>query len=505
MAKNNLINIKATPKGKNAITLLPLLLLIFVILATLLSMGQNIWFDEGYSIFVAKQPVKELIALVAVDAHPPLYYLILKLWGSIFQWNEIALRALSILFSTVALAFSFLLVKTLSSTKIAIRVMPFMVLAPFVLRYSYEIRPYALTSALVVIGTFLLLIALKKGKPWQWALYGLVVALGMLTLYMSALVWLGHAILLGYLSWRNKNSPPIKTWLSSYIFAIFLFLPWLPTFIKQYTNSALPGIGQPINLATASETTSHLLFYRHASNTTPLQLILFLGLSSLIIYLLIQLITLKNKKERFNLLFLGAVTVTPFFAVTILNAVGSEPFYISRYLAHFAIFYYLSVGYIIIRSYKLKPVVSLTAYVLMMVILCMGVYNLAKIGNYNFERAQTPNIKPVAKKINCRPGTVVVAQDEYTYIDSIYYLEKTGCTVKFFQPEDVSTRGGYAPLHGSREQVRAIKGIKANTIYYVTWKNNDSGTIFTQNGYKLIRSYMLDKNVVEEYKRISAE
>ena len=45
---------------------------------------QSMWFDEAYSVWLAKQPISELIRLASIDTHPPLYYLILKLWASVW-------------------------------------------------------------------------------------------------------------------------------------------------------------------------------------------------------------------------------------------------------------------------------------------------------------------------------------------------------------------------------------------------------------------------------------
>ncbi|HEU5122140.1 MAG TPA: hypothetical protein VFT59_04805 [Candidatus Saccharimonadales bacterium] len=45
---------------------------------------QSVWFDEAYSIILAKKPISELLYLTSIDTHPPLYYLLLKLWASIF-------------------------------------------------------------------------------------------------------------------------------------------------------------------------------------------------------------------------------------------------------------------------------------------------------------------------------------------------------------------------------------------------------------------------------------
>jgi uncharacterized membrane protein len=83
-----------------------------------LSLRQSIWFDEGYSILLAKQPVGELLALTAVDAHPPLYYLLLKAWGEMFGFTEFALRSLSALFLGGAVTTMLLLIRRLFGTRV---------------------------------------------------------------------------------------------------------------------------------------------------------------------------------------------------------------------------------------------------------------------------------------------------------------------------------------------------------------------------------------------------
>ena len=38
-----------------------------------IGLRQSVWFDEAYSIMVAKQSMGEAIRLTALDTHPPLY------------------------------------------------------------------------------------------------------------------------------------------------------------------------------------------------------------------------------------------------------------------------------------------------------------------------------------------------------------------------------------------------------------------------------------------------
>ena len=305
--------------NKHWLSVLIVSLVLAVILSSLLSLGQNIWFDEGYSIYVAQKPIPELISLVGVDAHPPLYYLTLKLWGTLFNWSEFSLRFLSIIFATAAIAISFFIVKKMAGVKIALGVLSFLIVAPFALRYSYEIRPYAMTSAIVAGGTLLLLYATESKKRTAWIWYSATVAVGMLTLYMSVLIWLGHFAWLALQSWRDKKATPVKIWFLSYVLAVLFFSPWLPTFISQTLNSALPGIGQEINLETLANTTSNLLLFQPASQTQTLLTILVIILLVSLIFMITRLGERGSLKTRKNLIFIGFLTIIPFLILMVLN------------------------------------------------------------------------------------------------------------------------------------------------------------------------------------------
>ena len=165
--------------------------LVFII-AMVFGLSQSTWFDEGYSILLAQQPVGELIALTSVDAHPPLYYLLLKVWIMVFGLSDMSLRASSALCGALAIVTTALLLRKLFTAKVAIATLPFLVLAPFMLRYDYEIRMYALVLLIGVIATYVLVKARESSRTAWWVVYGALVAIGMYTLYMSVVFWLAH-------------------------------------------------------------------------------------------------------------------------------------------------------------------------------------------------------------------------------------------------------------------------------------------------------------------------
>lgn len=56
---------------------------ILVLLNFIRIFDNSFWYDEAYSIWIAKYNLSDLIQITAQDVHPPLYYLILKLFVSI--------------------------------------------------------------------------------------------------------------------------------------------------------------------------------------------------------------------------------------------------------------------------------------------------------------------------------------------------------------------------------------------------------------------------------------
>ena len=65
--------------------------------------SKGLWLDEAFSIWMARQPVPQILSwLVRIDQHPPLYYLLLHQWLR-FGEGEAAVRALSALLSTLTI------------------------------------------------------------------------------------------------------------------------------------------------------------------------------------------------------------------------------------------------------------------------------------------------------------------------------------------------------------------------------------------------------------------
>lgn len=468
------------------------------VLVLFLGKGQNIWFDENYSIILAKQPVLDLVRLTGVDAHPPLYYLLLKFWGHIFGWSELAVRSLSALFSALTVGVIALLLRQLFNARVALVSLPFLILAPFWLRYGYEVRMYALAGLIGALGSWALIKAMKaKDERRWWILYGVLVAAGMYTLYMTAVVWLAHFVWLVIYHRRRFWRQP---WFWAYVGAGLLFLPYLQTFIYQYNNSALPGVGQLLNLTHIGELISMVLVYTpewSVDKWLAFGLMCFMGL---MVYLYDRVRHQMNNEERRSLGFLLCLAVVPTGFFILVALIKTDDFFLPRYLVQAILFVYALIGVTVALGWRAgyRKAAGVLC-ILGLSLLGWGMGQLVHAGNFNYERMQRPETTQVRQLIDCQKSTVV-ADDAYTYINDGYYFD--GCDMRFYSAQPVWYWGGYAWLANSGARVATPADIKAKRLVHLYWKGSPK-SFQPDSRYRLVSSVTYDYQVTDTYELIS--
>lgn len=183
----------------------------------LISLNQSLWLDEAISANVAKNySYTDIVTKFSPsDFHPPLFYLTLKAWTSIFGFSEISLRMPSVIFSLITVFLVFKFFGFWPSVLLAFN--------PLYLYYSQEARMYSLVTLLV----FCAFLAFKKQKLW---FYYLFTFLSLSTFYGS--IFFFAAISLYWLSKKNYKN------FFLYSLAPFLSLLILsPLLWQQYQTS----------------------------------------------------------------------------------------------------------------------------------------------------------------------------------------------------------------------------------------------------------------------------
>jgi len=435
-----------------------------------IGLAQSVWFDEAYSIMVAKQPIEQLLHLTAVDTHPPLYYLLLKGWAGLFGWSEFALRSLSVLALGGSLVIGGLLVKRMFGVRTALITLPFILFAPFLLRYGFEIRMYALASLIGIAATYVLVSAVDaKTKRQLWIRYGLyavLVAIGVYTLYYTALLWVAHLVWLGWITYREKKPVLRAPWLFAFAGSVILFLPWLPTFVRQISNGALAPISQAMTLENLLGIISFNFVYQPVWQLNALLSLLVVFVIGTLGYVTVQAFKVVSNDKKKYLLLLAFYVLIPIIVLTLVSLF--RPMYVERYLAHIAIGGMLFVGVAVALVTKKTTTITVQAAALLVVVLVVGVAHLIQVGNYNFQRLQKPDVARAAALLElCETGATIMAADPYVAIELAYYAPKD-CDIHFYS-KDAKLGGGYAPLSESPLRISdpASQLADKKTVYYV--------------------------------------
>jgi len=190
---------------------------------------QSLWLDEVMSISIATSNLEEAARWFSfLPEQHPFYYLVAKVWLSLFGTTEAALRSLSLLFGVVTIPLFFILVRDLLGKVQGCAAALLLASSPFWLYYSQEGRMYTLLVFLVVWASILAFKEMRTqdlkevGLPWA---YWCVAIVGMYTHVFFAFVVLAHAVamLIRSSDWRHNVSRALLMGFP----VLVAYLPWL--------------------------------------------------------------------------------------------------------------------------------------------------------------------------------------------------------------------------------------------------------------------------------------
>jgi mannosyltransferase len=148
--------------------------------------GQSLWLDEAFSHLFATLPPDTAWRAVIVDGvHPPLYYLLLRVWLVLAGQSEFALRFPSALTGVLTVALLLRAGWTWMDRRIARWGALLIALNPLHVWYSQEGRMYALLALLALAGMMVFSRALDSRRLWAWGGLVVVSTLAYLTHYFA--------------------------------------------------------------------------------------------------------------------------------------------------------------------------------------------------------------------------------------------------------------------------------------------------------------------------------
>lgn len=204
--------------------------------------ARSLWFDEAFSWRLIQFPFTEMLDRAAADVHPPLYYVILRGWATVFGTSLLSLRSFSVAMAgvTTAVAYGFTVYAS-GSRRAGLLAAALIAASGWLATFAWEARMYTLGTALAIASTWLLLRGVRRPAALTWISYGLVAAAFAYTHYFAFFTLAGHALfvlgaLVVHTRWRvgeMLQAPLFWMALAGAALAAVLYIPWVPVLLAQ--------------------------------------------------------------------------------------------------------------------------------------------------------------------------------------------------------------------------------------------------------------------------------
>lgn len=413
-------------------TLLAVGLAIFTVITLWTITKSSIWFDEAFGAYMIHFNFADIFKYTAADVHPPMFYWLLKLWSMMFGNTELALRSMSVFFGGIAIIFGYLLTNRLFDKKAARISLLFMVLSPMLVRYGQEMRMYALVAAIGLAATYVLTIAVESKKRLPWVIYGILVALGMWTHYLMAIVWLAHWI------WRADcligagikkgffKKFFSKQWIMAHVIAVALFLPWIPFFVFQIFNIQTNGFWIPaVTPDTIPNFVTNVIFYQDIGNVTG-----WLAFGFIIIVVAVVLWSLRmcelllGSKQRQSYRLIFWLAAAPVLLLFLSSMPPLRSSFVDRYLISSVIGIAIFMGVTLGLGLKfMGSKLRILAIIVMTGFMILGVTNVWHFGNYSKTSDASNNTREIVKAAmdNSKDNEPIIADSPWIFYEAVFY------------------------------------------------------------------------------------
>ncbi|MDZ8108767.1 MAG: glycosyltransferase family 39 protein [Nostoc sp. DedQUE12a] len=173
--------------------------------------------------------------------HPPLYYIIARLWVGIFGNSVTAIRSLSVLISLLIFPSIYWLCRELFRTELWVSeiAIAIMAISPIHLVYAQEAREYILWVVTISLCNASFLRALRLESTQQaphilnWGIYAVTLTISLYTFLLSGFVAVAHGIYV-IITARFRLTRTVKAYLLASIAGFLAFTHWILVVITNF-------------------------------------------------------------------------------------------------------------------------------------------------------------------------------------------------------------------------------------------------------------------------------
>ena len=221
--------------------------LFFIVLSAIIlivcirsGMGEDIWFDEVFSMNFFKRSYGEIAALTAADVHPPFYYWYLKafhdlLKGIFPEASSVVLAKMASVLPFVGIwIYAFTLIRKRAGLLVMSVFLFFISSLPQILNYTVEIRMYSLAMFMITAAFLHSYEIIIENKRIHWILFCIYGILTAYTQYYACVAIVAVYIALFIFSICQRQRKQLTGLLVCAGVSVLSYMPWIPSFISQF-------------------------------------------------------------------------------------------------------------------------------------------------------------------------------------------------------------------------------------------------------------------------------
>ena len=444
--------------------------------------------DEGFVQRMVEFSWTEMFDRIGRDTHPPFYYVLYKLWSSIFGPGVVIGRILSVFFGLAAVVGMYLFVNEAcrygdrgTDQRFADQELPALLAAlllaitPLQIFWSQQIRMYALSVALVTWSCFFAVRICGRGGRRDWIAYMTCAILLTYTHYFGLFIVAAQFIFLGcrtLVTRRGERLTRVRGLVLAAGTIWFAWQPWLLRFLDQRQQVA-HGFFPPKPSWTVVGKLFHEVWIDFGVATSATSGLVFVQILLITVLILLA-------RGRPGELFLVAISVIPPTAVVVVSAF-SHSLLNGRYFLVLQAPWIAAIAVVICRLwYPLRyPAVALAIAVL--TVSCREHWVRRE------HQARLPAMPSAISRIDAARGDEpLLVSNPLLYVSAVGYTSNRGATFLYRPPHGFPYFQGTAVVRDEQYLDRSALNQHATTGLWTLDGEGWLGRVPAPDGWRLL-------------------
>jgi mannosyltransferase len=209
-------------------------------------LGGQYWMDEAITTGIALHKLSAIPGVLRYDGNPPLYYMALHVWMSVFGSTETSTHSLSLLFGVLTIPAGGWAGWTLFGRRTGIMAALLFAFNAWLTAYAQETRMYELMGLLGVLATAGFLLGFVYRRRRYLFLFAGALTLMLYTHSWGTFFFAGSLVALipAFIATDDRKGL-VRDAALAFIGAGILYLPWVPTLLYQAAHTAAPWDNSP--------------------------------------------------------------------------------------------------------------------------------------------------------------------------------------------------------------------------------------------------------------------